>query len=73
MRNRDFMGRGARSMVLGALMVAALGVEASTEISPEKLKAIYNANVRREITDADLFGSCEALQELAAPALPESE
>jgi len=44
-------------MMLGVLVVAAVGVEASTETSPAKLKATYNANVRREITDADFFGS----------------
>lgn len=57
MEIRNFIRRGARSMMLGVLVFAAAGVEASTETSPEKLKAMYNANVRRDITDADFFGS----------------
>gem|GEM_PF-6311809 len=58
MNIRDFMRRGACSLMLGVLMCAA-GVKASPETSREKLKAMYNANVRWEITDAGFSGSSQ--------------
>jgi hypothetical protein len=38
------------------LLICAAGLEASQEPSPEKLKEMYNENVRKEITDTDFFG-----------------
>jgi hypothetical protein len=69
MKIRNFIRRGARSMMLGVLVFAAAGVEASPEISPEALKALYDANTRRDITDADFFGSFQGTTWATKPML----
>ena len=69
MKTRNFIRRGARSMMLGMLVFAAAELEAATEISPEALKAQYDANTRRDMTDADFFGSFEGAAWATKPML----
>lgn len=45
------------SFISSLLLIPVFSVQASSEISPEELKAMYNTNVRRVISDAEFFGS----------------